>query len=125
MVAALDEALAAAGEDIILQRLTLGPGGVQIPFSVTCRAAVRGYTPEELIAGSGIVQKDRKIIFSPTEITQAQWPGPLPVGADVDKRIPRVGDRVIRNGLPMIVQAAEGIYVQGELVRLEMQARGN
>jgi len=49
----------------------------------------------------------------------------MPVGPNIDKRIPRNGDRVLRNGLPMTVQAAEGIYVQGELVRLECQARGS
>lgn len=125
LIADLDAALAEAGEDIVLQHLTLGPGGTQIPFSVTCRAAVRGYSPDELIAGSGIIQKDRKIILSPTEITVAGWPGPMPVSAGIDKRVPRAGDRVMRNGQAMAVQAAEGIYVQGELVRLECQARGN
>lgn len=125
LIADLDAALAESGEDVLLQHLTLGPAGTQIPFSVTCRAVVRGYTPEELIAGSGIIQKDRRVILSPTEITGAGWPGPMPVATDVDKRIPRNGDRVIRNGLPMMVQAAEGIYVQGVLVRIEAQARGN
>lgn len=125
LIADLDEALLDAGEDIVLQHLTLGPGGTQIPFSVTCRAVVRGYTPEELIAGSGITQEDRKVILSPTEITAADWPGPMPVRPNVDKRIPSGGDRVMRHGQAMAVQAAEGIYVQGQLVRIEARARGN
>lgn len=125
LIADLDEALADAGETITLQHLTIAPNSTQIPFPVTCRAVVRGYSPEELIAGSGIIQKDRKIIMSPTEITAAGWPGPMPVGPNIDKRIPRNGDRVIRNGLPMIIQTAEGLYVQGTLVRIEAQARGN
>lgn len=121
VIADLDEALADAGEDIVLQRLT---GTQQIPYSVTCRAVVRGYAPEELIAGSGITQQDVKVILSPTEIEVAGWPGAQPQTSG-DKRVPVKNDRILRQGRPLTVQAAAGIYVGGELVRIEATARGS
>lgn len=121
LIADLDAALAEAGEDVVLQRLT---GTQQIPFSVTCRAVVRGYTPEELVAGSGIVQGDSKVILSPTEIERAQWPGAQPQSTG-DKRVPRVKDVLIVQGKPRNVMAAMPFYVAGELVRIELQVRGS
>lgn len=118
----LDAALAEVGEDIRLQRLTLGPNGTQIPFEVTCRAAVRQYQPSELT--DGVIQGDSHIIISPTEIIKAQWPGATPQSSDVDKRVPRKGDRVIVQGRARAVEAAAPFYLGGELVRLELQCRG-
>lgn len=123
LVAALDEGLLVAGEDVELQRLTLGPGGVQIPFSVTCRATVRSYEPRELVGG--IIQGDTRLVLSPTEIERAQWPGPGAVPASPgDRRVPRKGDRVVIQGRARTVEAATPVYVAGVLVRLELQVRG-
>lgn len=115
----LDAALARSGETIRLQRLT---GTQQIVFEVECRAVVRGYQPEEIVSGSGITQGDSKVILSPSEIERKGWPGPQPHSGD--KRVPIKGDRIIRQDRPMAVQAAAGIYVDGELVRIEAQVRG-
>lgn len=122
-IADLDRSLAADGEDIRLQRLTLAAGGVQIPFEVTCRACVRGYQPKDLVGG--ITQQDSKVILSPTEIVRAGWPGAASAaGTDQDRRVPRKGDRAIIAGRPRNIEAAVGIYVGSELVRIEMRVLG-
>lgn len=79
---------------------------------VTCAAFVRGYQPKDLVPGSGITQQDVKVILSPTDLVD--FPGIVPTR----------NDRIIRQGKPLAVQAATGIYVAGTLVRIEVQARG-
>ena len=123
-ISMLDRQLAAHGERVRLQRLTLGPAGIQVPFSVRCRAFVRGFEPEELVGG--IKQTDSKVILSPTEIMRKAWPGPAigqqPPGQD--RRIPVKDDRVFIKGKPRNVDAATGIYLNGVLVRIEMRVIG-
>lgn len=121
-VAMLDRQLAKHGEDIVLQRI-VGTQN-QAVVEVEVRAHVRGYSPEELIAGSGLTQQDVKIILSPTQIEAAQWPGGTPDPTVTDKRVPVRNDRVLRNGRAYAVQASTGFYPDGELVRIELQARG-
>ena len=120
-IADLDAALAADGEWIELQRLT---GTALIPFKVTCRAFVRGYTAQELIGG--ISQTDSKLILSPTEITRSGWPGPnsSATSTNQDRRMPRKGDAVIISGRKRAVETAGGIYLASELVRIEMRVLG-
>lgn len=124
-IADLDAALAEVGEDVPLQRMTLGPNGLQIPFEAKCRAVVRGYTPQELIAGSGIQQGDSLVILSPTDIEKAQWPG-AQVGTPVgDVRVPLPSrDKIVIQGKQRAIIAAVPFYTGGELVRIELQARG-
>lgn len=88
---------------------------------VTCPASIRGYLPAELV--NGITQQDCKVILSPTQINAAVWPGPQGSGPDI--RIPsrNRGDLCIINGEIRTVQAAVGLYVQGVLVRIELQVR--
>ena len=120
-IADLDAALASDGEWVELQRQT---GTPQIPFKVTCRAFVRGYTAQELVGG--ISQTDSKLILSPTEITRAGWPGPnsSATSTNQDRRVPRKGDAVVIAGRKRAVEAAGGIYLGGELVRIEMRVLG-
>lgn len=114
-----------AGEVVTLQRLTLGPGGVQIPFGVDVWASIRGYRPDEIVAGSGITQKDVKVIMSPTEINRSGWPGAAAAPAGTDKRLPRHGDRILTGRGTLAVQGdAAGIFMGATLVRIECQARG-
>ena len=130
-IAMLDSALARNGEDVTLIRTTLGPAGSLIPFSVDCRAQVRGYQPHDLIAGSGIVQGDSIVTLSPTEINAAQWPGPVvvAVGANApgtDARVPSKnrGDRIVIAGKARAVEACAPVYLNGVLVRLVCQVKG-
>ena len=115
-IAALDRHLASNGEDVVLQKIVSGA----VSASVTARAIVRGYDPEELVAG--IAQQDSLVIVSPTEIDAAAWPG-LPDGLE-DERVPVKGDRVSIAGRVRAIEAATGIRMAGELVRIEMQVRG-
>jgi hypothetical protein len=73
LIADLDAALADAGQTVTLRRLTLGPGGVQIPFDVEdVPASIRPLKPEELV--NGIDQTWSKVVISPTVISTRQWP---------------------------------------------------
>lgn len=120
MIADLDASLATDGEEVILQRLTLAAGGIQIPLSVRLRAFVRRYRPDELIGT--ITQQDSKVILSPTQIIRDGWTSGRP--AHEDARVPVNGNRVIIQGRPRKVEAADGIYPAGELVRIEMLVKG-
>jgi hypothetical protein len=108
--AALDRALARAGEPIVLRRVV--GTNPQTWFDVTCQASVRGYRPEQLIGG--ITQTDSFVILSPTQILDAQWAG----------GIPKVNDKAIVQGRVRNVEFVAPIYVGGELVRIEMRVRG-
>ena len=117
-IAMLDRQLAMHGEDVELWHET---GTQKIPFKVRCRAFVRGYAAQELVGG--IAQTDSKIVMSPTEIIRAGWPGPnsSATPTDQDRRVPRKGDAVIISGRKRAVEAAGGIYLAGEPVRIEMR----
>jgi hypothetical protein len=119
-LAMLDSQLAEHGETIVLRRLTLGPGGTQIPFSVNCLAFVRGYEPEQLVGG--ITQQDSRVILSPTQIVAAGWTSGR--GPTEDRRIPMKNNQAVVQGRAKNVEAAVGKYLNGELVRIEMQVRG-
>lgn len=96
--AALDTALASAGEDIVLRR-QIAAGQNFANIDVTCRARVDTVDADE-IAGT-IAVSDLKIIMSPSEILAAQWPGGVPVypvSNVSDPRIPRITDFVIARG---------------------------
>jgi hypothetical protein len=96
--AALDAALASAGEDIVLRR-QIASGSNVANIDVTCRARVDTVGADE-IAGT-IAVSDLKIIMSPTQILAAQWPGGVPaypVSNASDVRIPRITDFVIARG---------------------------
>lgn len=118
VVADLDLALAECGEDIRLQRLT---GTQQIPYEVKCRAFVRGYTPAEMIGSSGATQQSSKVILSPSEIIAKAWTSGRPAGDD--QRIPMSGNKAMVAGRGRSVEAAVGIYMGDDLVRIEMMVK--
>jgi hypothetical protein len=121
--AALDRHLANAGADCTLVRLL---GTQQAPVSVIVRAHVTDYTPQTLIAGSGLQAGDSKVIISTTQIDAAQWPGAVPAAQATpgDPRVPRKGDRLIVSGRTRtVLYAWEAPRINGELVRIEMEIR--
>lgn len=121
-VAALDNALARAGEDIILRRI-YGQAPRTNNVDVTVRAAVRAFQPNELLGG--IMQTDNKIIISPTDIAKAGWPGgELPSATVADPKLPRITDRVIVQGRVRTILVVQPIYVEDDLVRIEMRVLG-
>ena len=119
--AALDTMLARNGVGAVLTRNTLAPGGVQIPVSVNVRVFANGYQPHEMIAGSGIVSGDTKVVMSFTEIEVANWPGKTPTNYPGDPRIPVKGDMVTINGHSFAVQSVAIRPLNSGIV---MQVRG-
>ena len=123
-VASLDEALAYAGEDIILRRI-VGTGNATVVVDVTVRASVRAFRPDELVGT--IVQSDSQVIISPTQIIAAQWPGGQPVSGAIhqaDPRVPKIGDKAIIQGRIRNITFVKPILVAGELVRIELTVAG-
>lgn len=121
--AALDEALAEAGEDVVLRRVV--GVNVQNNIDVTCRAFVRQYTPQPLV--DTIIQGDSLVIMSATQILAAQWPGGLPVSGPApspDPRVPRKNDKILVAGRIRNVEAVAPTYLSNQLVRLDIQVRG-
>lgn len=114
-LADLNASLSRSGEDIkIFRASALAATGV------TCRAFVRGYQPDELIGG--ITQHDAKVILSPTQIIDTGWTSARPVHEDT--RVPLKGDRVVIAGRPRTIEAVGPIYMNGELVRIELRVTG-
>lgn len=123
-VAALDEALREAGEDIILRRV-VGTGASAVNVDVTVRASVRAFAPDELVGT--ISQSDSMVIISPTQIVAAQWPGGQPVSGAIhqaDPRVPKIGDKAIIQGRIRNIAFVKPIVVAGELVRIELTVAG-
>ena len=120
-IAELDQALADVGQDIELHRLV---GTQLIPIKVRCRAIVRRYRADELVGG--ITQNDDRVILSPTEIIRAGWPGPnsSATPTERDRRVPRKGDKAVIAGVPRNIEVAMPVYVDNELVRIELQVLG-
>ena len=101
--AAVDRALARAGEIVVLRRTGLA--------DLPVRAFVRGYKASELIGG--IVQGDRTVIIGNTEIAAAAWPGP-----------PVKPDYVMIAGKSSVVQSCDVRRVAGVIVCHIIQVRG-
>lgn len=122
-IAMLDRQLAQHGEDVLLERVTGTQG--QITFSAPCRA--RLLVPREpQPVTEGAQQREQTYALSPSDINRAQWPGPaiLPVPPG-DRRIPKKGpDRLVVQDKTLAIENGVGIYVDGELVRVEVTVRG-
>ncbi len=116
----LKRQLAAKGQTIRLQRTQASVGVVTEAAGVDVRALVRGYKPEEL--GTGIQQQDSKVIMGAGEIIAAGWTSGR--AAPQDSRVPAKNNRLLIAGRLYNVEAAVGIYIGAELVRIEIQARG-
>lgn len=127
LIAALDSALATAGEDIILRRV-VGTAPNQVNIDVTCRARVDAASDTQLVAG--IPATDLNIILSPTQINNAQWPGgsiPALPPFNLDQRVPRAGptDKVLMRGQPpRAVAFSDPKFIDGELVRINLRVSG-
>lgn len=103
--------IALHGQPVTLQRTT--GTTPQVRFEVVCQAIVRGYAPHELISGSGIVQGDRAVIITNTEIARAQWPGP-----------PRTSDKCVIDGRQTAIQACDVRRLRNDIVLYLIQVRG-
>lgn len=127
LVAALDNALANYGEDIILRRV-VGTAPNQVNIDVKCKARVDVTSAEQIAAG--ISATELNVIISPTQIANAQWPGGGAVlfpPFDVDQSIPRTGttDKVLMRGQPpKAVTFVDTKIIGGVVVRHDMRVAG-
>lgn len=126
LIAALDNALTETGEDFILRRV-VGTGVNVVNIDVTCRGRIDAMTDKDIAAG--IKATDLKVIFSPTQINDAQWPGgtiPQLPPFNVDQRVPRLNgpDHAIIRSQDRIVAFVQPFFIAGELVRIEMRVSG-
>lgn len=122
-IAALDRQLAAHGQPVTLRRVVV-VNGVATNYDLACPAFVRDYKPSEIMGA--VVQGDRMVSLSPTNVTVAAWLGPLPVkvGENPDRRVPMKGDKLVIAGRVTNIEAGNGVYIGGTLVRINLQVRG-
>lgn len=123
-VAALDNALLRAGEDVVLRRV-VGLGVNQARIDVICRARVLGVKAEQVVGT--IAVSDLSVIISPTQILAAQWPGgqiDAPVQDKADPRVPRSTDFMVIKGKQRQVKFSDPIFVGGEWVRCNLIVAG-
>lgn len=126
LIAALDNALAQVGEDFILRRV-IGTGSNVTNIDVKCRGIITGISVAEIAAG--IKATDLNVIFSPTQINNARWPGgtiPRLPPFDVDQRVPRENgaDKAIIRGVSRQIAFVKPFWPGGELSRIEMRVAG-
>jgi hypothetical protein len=128
LIAALDEGLAIAGEDIILRRV-VGTAPNQVNIDVTCRAVVTALSEAQIAAG--IPSTELNVIMSPSEINAAQWPGgtvPALEPFNLDQRVPRAGptDKVLlvtRGQAPRAITFSDPQF-RPDLVRINLRISG-
>jgi hypothetical protein len=126
---ALDSALLVNGEDFILRRV-IGTGANITNIDVKCIGKIDVvYRRKDIEVVDGIIESAISVIFSPTQINRAQWPGgtvPVPPPFDVDPRVPRIGgaDKVIIRGALRQIEFVKPFWQAGDLCRIEMFVAG-
>jgi hypothetical protein len=122
----LDKFLRSYGSGMGILTRIVGVGHNQSSYSVSVRAHVHDYTPDELT--EQIIQGDSHVIISSTEIIAAQWPGsqPTPPVLEDDLRVARRGDKFVFpvNNRQRNVEEGQGIYFDDQLIRIEFRIRG-
>jgi hypothetical protein len=106
-IAMLDSQIARNGQTVMLRKGNAANGDADKPV----RAFVRGYQPEEL--SGGIQQGDSTMVLSPTALAASGFAGPL-------KRL----DRVTIAGKMQIIQVANPVMLNDQIVRIECWLRG-
>jgi hypothetical protein len=123
-ISQLDRQLTQHGESVTLIRYVLAAVG-RLGVPVTMLAFVRGYKPEAIVEGSGIVMGDTKVTLSPTGFAAAQWPASHPSNPTTeDIRIPIKNDTIVISGRPTTVQGTEPVRIGDTIVRFDVRVRG-
>ncbi|OWV67937.1 hypothetical protein ATY76_13505 [Rhizobium sp. R339] len=118
IIADLDAALLASGEDVILRRKSNSGNA-----DVGCRARVRGVNAQKVVGT--VTQNDLSVVMSPTEILADGWPGGSPPAPGaVDPRLPRANDFMVVKGRERQVKFSDPIYVAGQWVRCNLIVAG-
>lgn len=107
-IAMLDRQIAQHGQTVTLTRTV--PNGS--PITLTCRAFVRGYKPDEL--ANGVVQGDSLVVLSPTALAGSPFASALPVRLD----------KLTTAGRKRNIEMADPVLMNDMLVRLNLQVRG-
>jgi hypothetical protein len=105
--ASLDRFLIARGKPATLQRRS----AATVTMSAALTVFMRGYGPDELVAGTGIVQGDSMVVISRAHLESTGWPGGSP----------RSGDFLLVDGTTRRVVAAA---VRPLDVGFDLQVRG-
>lgn len=98
--------------------------------TVDVLVAFRQTVATDLSAGGAAYQQGVTVIMSAVEIINAAadspstWPGSNPSGFPGDPRIPAKGDKILIDGRSRNVNAAHPIYVNGDLVRVNLEVAG-
>src|SRR5690348_1928367 len=128
LIAALDNALQVAGEDIILRRV-YGQGTSAQNSDVTVRARVLPQVLRPVDIG-GEARLASWLVISPTQIKAKGWPGgEVPSEARPIPWLPARGDMILKDGdLANLVgrwrsidEVRDPFWVDGEIVRIEFK----
>lgn len=93
--------------------------------SVDVLAGFRQTTATDLGANGAIFQQSVTVIISAEEIlSDGAWPGATPIGFPGDPRIPARGDSISIEGRDRSIKASHPIYVNGNLVRVNIEVNG-
>ncbi len=123
-IAALDNTLLRAGEDVVLRRVA-GKSPNAVNVDVTVRAVARTVSADQVVGT--IAQNDLNVVISPSQIIAGQWPGGLRDGAvqsATDPRIPRTTDFMVIQGRQRQVRVSKPIFVGGVWVRTDIVVAG-
>lgn len=108
-VGAIERALARAGQDVTLRRVT---GTQRVPFEVKCRASVQ--TGAATVLVGSVQQAGDRVMFTSRAIDAARWPAP-----------PRHGDQIVYDdGTTVSVQGRATTHRVGEDMVYVVQAIG-
>ena len=120
----LDNALKAAGENIVLQR-SIGDAPAATVYSANCRALVRSWRLHENQLVGGIEQAEINITISPTDLVRAQWGiNQAATTISPNPTDPQRGDFVVISGVKRAIDAVEVMRVANKIVRYEMRVLG-
>lgn len=126
LIASLDAALAAAGQDAVLRRV-VGAGGNVVNVDCDVRVAIHELSGEEITSGISI--GDAQVIMSPTPLLAAQWPGGAadPITYPRAPWAPKQNDWIIvkATGRKRLIKAPPKLMAPtGEIVRIELLVAG-
>lgn len=118
LIAALDRALAAAGDDVVLMRVD---DDNNILAQVTCRARIDRTSSDEPPAG--IARSGFDLVISPTPLLASGWPDGDPAHI---VPLENAGDKVAIDGEDQrrTVVKADPKRIDGQVVRINLRVSG-
>lgn len=117
-IARLERSIVRAGESVTFERVSAdaSSGEMVVELSVDVPAHVRFSAPQDLLDSEA---KDIRIVVSPTILMGTEIGSPPAIFG-----IPLRDDRVVVEGIIANIQTIDPLYYRGELVRINILARG-